>query len=505
MKQNIYSIFSLVILFWMASCTEKAPSLGPNPTSDDVSFTAVPTSENANIYEFTNTTPNSIAYWSFGTGASGKGETVTAEYAVQGDYDVTLLVVTADGQAEATKTITIESTDFTLLDREDYNLLTGGADSINGKSWVFDKMTLGHMGVGPGPTFADGETFEPTWWQGGPLAKEGLGMYDDVLNFNLNGFKFNLENNGDTYAKSYMADWFTSRGGSIIQDSDDHTYAITFEDQSDWTWSISDRDGKKYLTFSGDAFPGWHVGGSQEYEVITLNEDELYLRTVGENTDEAWYFGFVREGFERPIIEKPYQSEDIFDNFAGNTNVSFVADGALSFVTGVSNFDFNDNDAESVGRYVRTDAAGEDGWIQNYQTELPYRIDLTERHVFKMKVYLMPSNDYTTVTPAGETAGWLNADTPLATTVALRLESSEHGEAWRSRAEVAHTIGSDQLGHWVELTFDYSSVMTDGNFNWAWDAPAIGNDFYDKVIIQIGGEGHTRPGTFYISDFRLEE
>ncbi|WP_281613759.1 PKD domain-containing protein [Flammeovirga sp. SubArs3] len=503
MKQNIYSLFSFVILIWMASCTEDAPSLGPNPTADDVSFTATPTAENPNIYEFTNTTPNSIAYWSFGTGASGKGDNVTAEYAVQGDYDVTLLVITADGQAESTKTITIEDTDFSLLDREDYNFLTGGADSINGKNWVFDKMTVGHMGIGP----ADGDNSDiPVWWGAEPLQKDGLGAYDDVINFNLNGFKYTLTNNGDTYAKDYMADWFTSRGGSLVQDADDHTYSIAFDDQATWAWSISERDGKQYLSVSGDAFLSWHVGGSQEYEIQTLNEDEMYLRTIGDDGN-AWYFGFIREGFERPVTppkEKPLEENDLFDDFAGSTNVTFVTDQALTFTTGFPNIDESTNDATSVGKYERNVASGDEGWWQNYQAELPNRIDLSTRHVFKMKVYFLPSNDFTTVTPAAETPEWLG-DVAMTPTVALRLENSLDGEAWRTRAEVAHTIGEDDMGHWVELTFDYSGVMTDANKDWSYSVPAIDNTFYDKVIIQIGGEGHTRPGTFYISDFRLEE
>ncbi|ANQ49282.2 hypothetical protein MY04_1908 [Flammeovirga sp. MY04] len=486
MKKYIYSFLSFVMVLAMTSCTEDKPSVGPAPTADDVTFTVTPTAENPNIVEFTNTTPESIAFWKFSTGASDKGEKVTAEFAVQGDYEAELTVITSGGQATATKTITIDQTDFSLLDREDYNFLTGGADSIDGKSWKFDKMTRGHMGIGPG----DGDT--PEWWAAEPLQKDGLGAYDDLVNFNLNGFKFNLTNNGDSYAKDYMADWFTSRGGTLVQDADDHTYSITFDDQSNWNWSISERDGKSFLVLSGDAFMSWHTGGNQEYEIMTLNEDELYLKTIG-GDGNAWYYGFIREGFERPVVppvEKPVESNDIADDFAGNSTLSFVADGELEFTVGVDNFDQMGNPAAQIGRYVRTDAAGDAGWWQNYQAELPFRLDLSTRNVFTMKVLLLSSNDFTTATPAEETPAWL-PEVAMTPTVAIRLEDTKQGgNAWQTRAEVSNTITEDQMGTWVELTFDFSGVSDRTDF--------------DKVIIQIGGEGHTRPGTFYLSDFELQ-
>ncbi|OHX66196.1 hypothetical protein [Flammeovirga pacifica] len=487
MKKYIHSFLSFVMVLAMASCSEQKPEVGPTPTADDVTFTVTPTSDNPNIVEFTNTTPESIAFWKFSTGASDKGEKVTAEFAVKGEYTAELTVIKSGGQATSSKVITIDQTDFTLLDREDYNFLTGGGDSLDGKNWKFDKMTRGHMGIGP----PEGST--PEWWQADPMSKDGRGAYDDLVNFNLNGFKFGLTNNGDSYAKSYMNDWFTSRGGTIVKDDDDNTYAITFDDQSDWNWAISERDGKSYLSLSGDAFMSWHTGGNQEYEIITLNEDELYLRTIGDDGN-AWYYGFIREGFERPVVppvEKPYEANDIFDDFAGNNSLSFIADGTLDFTAGVDNFDQMGNTAAQIGRYVRTEAGGDDGWFQNYQAELPFRVDLSSRNIFKMKVLMLSSNDFTTATPAAETPEWLG-DVAMTPTVALRLEDTKMGSnGWETRAEVSQTITTDQMGTWVELTFDFSGVSDRTDF--------------DKIIIQIGGEGHTRPGTFYVSDFRLEQ
>ncbi|AZQ61382.1 hypothetical protein EI427_03830 [Flammeovirga pectinis] len=470
MKKYIYSFLSLVVLLGMTACTEDKPDVGPAPTSDDVTFTMQPTADNPNIIEFTNTTSGSIAYWSFGTGASAKGDQVSAEYAVKGDYEVSLMVVTKGGQATSTQTITIANTDYALLNRADYNFLTGGADSLNGKGWKFDKMTTGHMGIG------DPAESTPNWWAANALDKDGRGAYDDLMRFNLNGFKYDLTNNGDTYAKNYERDFFTSRGGTLISEDDDDTWAITFDDQSNWNWSISERDGKSYLQFSGDGFPSWQVGGSQEYEIQTLNEDELYLRTIG-GDGNAWYLGFIREGYERPVVPptpKPYESNDLFDTFMGSSSdvLNLVSDAGLAFT---DNFEFNASPAspsQFVGKYERV--SGDNPW-QNLQSELPFRIDLTSRAVFKMKAYLPSTNDY-----SGD----------LAQTVVVKLHDSlQGGNSWQTQEQVVHTI--TQTDTWVELTFDFSAVSSRTDF--------------DKIIIQIGGEGHQVPGTFYISDFRLEQ
>ncbi|NME70007.1 PKD domain-containing protein [Flammeovirga aprica] len=484
MKQYIYSFLSFVILLGMAGCTSSDPDVGPAPTESNLSFTVTPTADNPNIVEFANTTNGSIAFWEFGTGATAKGDKVTAEYAVEGDYEVTMTVIMSGGQASKTQTINIAQTDFTLLDRDDYNFLTGGGSNTEGKNWVFDKATAGHMGIG------DPAGEDPNWWAAEANQKEGRGAYDDVMNFNLNGFKYTLTNNGDSYAKDYMADWFTSKGGTLLADDDDHTYAIEFNDQSAWTWAISDKEDGKYLTFGGDGFPSWHTGGS-EYKIMKLTEDEMYLRTIG-GDGNAWYYGFVREGFERPVappVEKPFEANDLYDDFGGNTNTTFVTDADLIVETGIENFDQLGNPMELVGKYERTATAGEDGWWQNYQTELPYRLDLSTRNKFSMKVYFLRGNDFTTPSSAAETPDWLG-EVAMSPTVALRLENTlDGGNAWQTRAEALYTMGEDDMGHWVEITFDFSDHSE--------------KTIYDKVIIQIGGEGHTRPGTFYISDFKL--
>ncbi|GAA4848354.1 PKD domain-containing protein [Algivirga pacifica] len=502
-----YSIYSFVLMLAVLfqACTPENYEIGPAPSADQVSFEFTPTVDNPNIVAFKNTTANSIAFWNFGNGMTAKGNEVTASYAVKGDYEVTLTVSTKSGQAASTQTVSIAETNYAMLNRADYAMISGGAEALDGKTWVMDKMTKGHLGVG------EAGLNEPNWWAADPLAKDGetIGIYDDKMTFNLNGFAFRLENNGDTYSMN-LGQGALEGLGATVENQDDYDFrAIIDFNQDNWSWDIVEEGGKPFLVLGGGGFPMYFTANpTGKYEILTLTDDELYLKGI-DGEGNARYFGFLREGYERPVEpEKPKEIkiEDIYDNFAGtySDNLMFAGDAstAIQFTTGVNNFDPNGNAATNVGQYVRTDAASDAGWWQNVQTELPFVLDLRERHVFTMKVYMLPSNDHTTVSTADETPSWLG-EVAMTPTITLRLENTKHGEAWRSRAEALHTFGEDEFGKWVEVTFDFSEVMVDHDLDWGYDKPAIEADIYDKIIIQIGGEGHTRPGTFYISDFKL--
>ena len=47
---------------------------------------------------------------------------------------------------------TSDEDDFSLLNNPIFTLLTGGIDSVNGKTWVIDSARQGHFGVGPNPS-----------------------------------------------------------------------------------------------------------------------------------------------------------------------------------------------------------------------------------------------------------------------------------------------------------------------------------------------------------------
>ncbi|MEH0156014.1 PKD domain-containing protein [Limibacter armeniacum] len=478
MKFNRFFIYLMAgLILGLTACTfePEKTDIGPAPTAEEVSISVDDSDPNQLV--FVNTTPGAFnAVWDLGNGTKVTGNEATGIYPLSGEYTVTLTVITKGGSVTVTQNVTIVEDNYALLDREDYNNLTGGAEALNGKNWVWDQTEVGHMGIGP----VDTETAD--WWKATPAAKEGRGAYDDVINFSIYGFGFSLQNNGDTYAKSYMQEELEGMGGTVVKDDDDITFDITLN-TAGWGWSIVDKEDGQYLVFTGGAFPSWHVGGNQEYKILKMNEDELQLRTIG-GDGNAWYLGFIREGFERPsepepeVPAKPIEVNDLHDDFEGNGNLTW-------FIEEVEGFDVYDNPAPvgintsaKVAKYTRT---GDNEWA-NAQIQLGYRMDLTTRNVIKVKVFIPTYNDYTSEN-GGTVGGTLQKK------LSLKLQDSQHLAPWETQIEVAHVIDDSQLGQWVELEFDFS-------------AAADRTDF-DKIIVQFGGEGHFNPGIFFLDDIEL--
>ncbi|MBN2348096.1 MAG: PKD domain-containing protein [Bacteroidales bacterium] len=168
------------------------------------------------------------------------------------------------------------------------------------------------------------------------------------------------------------------------------------------------------------------------------------------------------------IVEKPLETNDISDNFDDEAvNITWVEDNSPALFD--ENFDNpasgGINTSAKVAKYVR----GTQDYA-NIQFELPFRMNLSTRNVFKMKVYV-------------------DAATAVKT-VAVKLQDSKMGgNAWQTQTERKIQDVTDDS--WVELTFDFSEVAT--------------NENYDKIIVQFGDEGANKgDGTFYFDDFALE-
>ncbi|PWJ42910.1 PKD domain-containing protein [Sediminitomix flava] len=486
MKNYKYIFSSCLLLVSLCfSCVDESVDLGPVPTSSDATFTFKVSEENPNVIEFTNTSVASIAHWDFGNGETAKGNTVQGIYAEAGSYEVTLTIVTKSGQASNKNTIVIDQTDYSLVDIPDYNFLTGGAEALNGKVWKFSRYVEGHQGRGVR------QFFYPNEWIAKSLEKEGFGHYDDELIFSQYDLKYELKNNGDAYVNNNALAAFTNEfGGTVSGGSEEDGWKVDVTvNAQDWTWKIERRGAAKYLVISDNAYLSWYTGAKKEFEIMELTENRLYLR-VEESDNFAWYYEFRPKEIadkEIPKDVKPLDSQDLFDDFSGNGNIGFETSGALEFLEAFPNIDFNGNDAETVGRYTRKSGTGENTWYQNYTAELPYRLDLSERNTFTLKVYCLPSNDFETISPAASNAEGLG-DMTLSPTVSLRLEDSTDGEN-SDNAEVVYTLTEDELGRWVELTFDFSAYAD--------------QDKYDRLTLQFGGEGHTLAGTVYFSSFEL--
>ncbi|MFD1187012.1 PKD domain-containing protein [Pontibacter rugosus] len=468
MKRYINFISTILLMaFVWTGCDTEDPELGPAPTSEQVQFTMQPDADNPNLMHFISSSPGFKAIWDFGNGSSATGKEVTGAFPLKGEYTVTLTIFTEGGYAANSKTVTIQNTNPLMLDVPEYNLLTGGAEELAGKTWVVDKENSGHLALGPVGAYTQ------EWYSAPANSKSAEGLYDDEMTFNLDGFAYTYKNNGNTFVNTNNLAAFGGAG------PDDATMPYT--PKTGLTWSIVEEEGKKYLIISNGGFMGYYTGVSR-YEILKLSENELYVRHLNANVaEQAWYQRFVPKGYSKPKPPKPYQVADLKEDFDEAGTIVWQTD-QVKFNENYDNpAPLAPNKSAKVGQYIKQEGQAHE--FDNLYTTLAYKMDLTSKNKIKLKVYMPSYNDY--VTENGE--GW--AIKNLLKQVSVKLQNSEAAEPWANQEEVKQEV--TKLNEWVVLTFDFSE--------------AAARKDLDRVVIQIGGEGNFIPGIFYIDDIELTQ
>lgn len=453
---------SLLLVLSLSACQKENfdGDLAAAPTADQVKFTATPTTANANIVTLTNQSPGFKAIWDFGNGATGDGNTVTASYPLAGTYVVKLTIVTAGGSVSSTKSVVISATNPAMLTDPAFTTLSGGLSNATGFTWVIDQTQAGHLGVGP----VTSQT--PDWYQAAPNEKNGLGFYDDEMTFNMNALKYTYTNNGTTFANAANAPGIGGPAGSS-----DPT--VNYTPPANLTWLITETNGAKYLTISGGGFIGYYTGVSQ-YQILSLNANEMWLRCLDKAVaGNAWYLRLIKKGYTRPVVQKPLQAANLTDDFQNTSTFNWTAEN-VDFVRVYDNpAKFPANTSAKVGYYEKK--TGDDGQYGNLNVTLPYRFDLSSKNKVRLKVFFPGGNDFTKTKP----------------TVAVKLQNSLlGGNAWQTQTEIVKTLTAAQYNTWIQLEFDFSAISSQTN--------------YDKIVVQLGGEGHPNPGIFYIDDFEFK-
>lgn len=241
--------------------------LGSQPQESQLDFTMTPSSSNPNIVNFADVSSRpGIANWTFGNGVKGKGSEVAGVYPSKGSYDVVLTLVTDGGYATASKTVTIEQDDYSLVEPELRNLVSGS----EGKDWVFDGT-----GSDGGLWYFMSENDNPAghmapWWNAGGDCCPPPDV-DGKMHFNIVG--------GSNYL------YYESPTAEPIEGS----FSLNLDDPDNIT-----------LTFVGANILGHisHenvVAGNAEgtYQVMTLTEDKLVLYTPSNGYGTGWTFVFV--------------------------------------------------------------------------------------------------------------------------------------------------------------------------------------------------------------------
>ena len=498
-KRTIQTIIwsCLAVLFFTACDPYEgsSKSLGKMDllTDEQVSFTYKPSSKSDNILTFENTTPINGAHsftWNFGNGTSSNSKSATAQYPEKGDYTVSLTIALADGsQASKSQVITIEQDDFSLIDTEVYNNLTGGGDNTAGKVWVIDRYNnftsqvneatglniTGHMGLGPQGSYSQ------EWWGAAPNDKDMWTLYDQTFTFVQNGLKLSIQTDGEGYGRKESS---SSVGGYDIISTDGDDATFVFEG-GDFSFSVDEEGKYPILTLSKPAFMGYYCG-SQEYEIIYLTDEVMALRVNNTVEEQDWTFVYCLEelNVEAPEEPKEVKAIPLTEDFEGEDFLDFVYQ-EMGDRTGISDNPWftSINNSNKVFRYEKSTSISSN---ISYVAE-DYKFDLSKQNQIKLKVFIPSSNDFTTEHDAED---WTPSK-KLLPKIAVKLHDSDHGAPWETQIEQTFELTTNQLDQWVELTFDFSEAADRTDF--------------DKIVIQLGQEGHTGTGIFYLDDFDFSE
>jgi PKD repeat protein len=413
-----------------------------------------------------------IPSWDFGNGQTSDKESDTIVYPYAGTYTVNLSIFASDGEKTATTEVTITTSDPSLVQlTPDETLLCGGADNANGKTWVWARYVPQHIMLGQADPWQ--------WWYGSePDEKAGLNIYDDKMIFKAVNYEFDLINNDTTYVNVDRLSDFDVEG------TEDTPVYYDLSEQ-DFTWAIEERGDQKFLKFTGGGFMSYYLGVN-EYEIIKLTENELTLSVIVDNA--LWTFIFKQEGYDHPDAvdpEQPVTNEnlspatntgELSDDFESESQILWLFQdegGGGSGNDEASNPDASGiNTSSTVYEYIKGSFE-----YSNAYMELGFDIDLTVYDKVRMKVYFPSGNDY-----SGD----------LKTKASVKLQNWEESQPWVNQAEVIiEDIATDE---WVELTFDFTSITIPEERL---------TDYFNRIVIQFGDEGHTVDGTFYFDDFQF--
>jgi hypothetical protein len=323
---------------------------------------------------------------------------------------------------------------------EEYTLLTGGVDYPDGKTWVVDATSNGHMGIGPASADA------PIWWAAKSNEKDGSGLYDDKHTFKLDGLAFIQETQGDVFINTQQASNFP---GSYANVGD---YTAPYEAPSGLKWSYSSTANGKFITITSPGFIGYYTGVST-YQILSISETELYLKyTDAANAEFGWFLRLIPEGFEPPPPPPPAKSTLPID-FEGAVP-PFAGFGGSTYEVVANPAAGGTNTSAKVGKYVK----GFDGNWAGLSTDLTAKIDFSTNPVFKYKVY-----------------------SPVAGKALFKIETTDNSA---SPIEVFATV--TKINEWEELTFDFSSAAS---------------NTFDRIALFLDFDNNAG-GTFYMDDIR---
>jgi hypothetical protein len=299
MNKMNYIIATLFVI--LLSCSEeKTPEF---VTPSNLVVTSDISNDGSGKITFGATASNASSFtFAFGDGTaqeSSTGKVVKIyEMGGQNTYSVT---VTANGAGGLSVSETIQIEVSVVGEPSENAEIISFLTNDGSKTWYLSAAEPGHLGVGPAREGIDGDWWYPKWFSAQAFEKCGSPdsdcLCDDELTFSVDGdvISYALDNKGQTFFNSVHKDVV---GGTEIDD-----FCYDFDTSGTKTVTLSTVEGNvpeaettgKQIDFSDGGFMGYYVGSST-YEILSVSEDLLYVRTYDAlNPDLAWYHRFSSE------------------------------------------------------------------------------------------------------------------------------------------------------------------------------------------------------------------
>jgi hypothetical protein len=285
MKKLAYILVVAAIGLILASCEPtllEKPEIGAPPQASDALFSITPGTDVFHFVLENTSTATGIANWEFGNGNTASGDKVVAYYPLPGTYTIKMTLYGRGGHASTAKDHITTETDWALFSNPLNDLVCGGPEAVNGKTWVMDSLTKAHLGVGPDLTKSS------MWWSAGSLEKSATGLYDDEINFSLQAFKVTYDNKGLSYVKSFRKD----DGAYSNARANKGDFTVSYQTPVTGTWAVVEKDGKNYLTITSSKplYPCFDTGAKDgEYLILNITETSLELACIG-GDNNAWHY-----------------------------------------------------------------------------------------------------------------------------------------------------------------------------------------------------------------------
>ena len=327
--KNIYIVlFSMAIAF--LGCQEKeyefgdiiAPSsivINAEIIGQDVNDPDLANGDGSGIVNFTVSADNASSYVYYFNGvASASPSGIFSKRFSKVGTNIYTVVVKANGTAgvSTTKSMDIEVySSFTDIEAENF---LSGANIGDSKKWYWQADVDVHVGLGPvTEDYGGGEFAYEAWWNGiKAWDSEKACMYDNEFVFTRTADGITFE---QTVGPSFVPGTYAGSLGVAGDICHDETVAtsmfglkqVSFGPSTSKAAIEGSYDNEDYrrtsFEISDNGFMGWLVGSST-YDIISISNDELFVRIIEAGDGYAWYHRFTST---KPSQDASYTYNDL--------------------------------------------------------------------------------------------------------------------------------------------------------------------------------------------------